>query len=321
MKNREKLTPDEKSSLTFFNGFIKKHKRLPEDEINELVMVAKEGYDLKNKAILEKRELTPDELTIVTRGLKARNKIINHNLKLVINVALNYVAKGLELDDLIQEGITGYIRAIELFNPNKENKLSTYAVWWIRQRITRALSNKSRTIRLPVHIATEVTQVLHVIRRYNLDVSYDYIDEISEITEFSKEKIIDLFKHINSFYPINQVNVSACMNSPTSEGTSFDDNFDDREDPFMSVINNSSPSLDNYDYNIYSDNLVKNFNIFLESCPGFLQEALKHKYALAEIDKPLPYKYILEDVIGNEFRGKSFNNIIHELIKQMFKED
>lgn len=318
MKNKEKLTPDEKSSLVFFNSFIKKHKRLPEEEVNKLVIIAKTGIELQNKLILEKRDPTSEESKIIKAGIDARNKIINHNLKLVINVALNYVSKGLEFDDLIQEGITGYIRAIELFNPDKENKLSTYAVWWIRQRITRALSNKSRMIRLPVHITTEVTQVLYVIRKYNLDVSYDYVDEISEITDFPKEKVIELFKYINSFYPINQVNNTSTSSVPL--GTLGDEHQED-PDPFIAVINNSAPSMNNYDYNIYSDNLVKNFNIFLESCPGFLQEALKHKYALAEIDKPLPYKYILEDIIGNEFKGKSFNNIIHELIIHMFKED
>ncbi|MGH8744173.1 MAG: RNA polymerase sigma factor RpoS [Burkholderiales bacterium] len=95
---------------------------------------------------------------------RARQKMIVHNLRLVVNIAKHYVYRGMALLDLIEEGNLGLIHALEKFDPERGFRFSTYATWWIRQNIERAIMNQSRTIRLPVHIIKELNIVLRALR-------------------------------------------------------------------------------------------------------------------------------------------------------------
>jgi len=144
------------SSLSAFLGEIGRHKLLTPEE--ELTL----GRKVQAMALLSGKpieHLSTDEKKTLRSGEKAKNLMITSNLRLVVNLAKRYQGKGLDLLDLIQEGTIGLTRAVEKFDPTRGNRFSTYAYWWIRQGLNRALSTQSRTIRIPVNINEKLTKL------------------------------------------------------------------------------------------------------------------------------------------------------------------
>jgi RNA polymerase primary sigma factor len=170
----------------------------------QLKAIAKEVQDEYKQAESDVGIKT-DELKVKWERIKrarqlideAKNELITHNMRLVINIAKHYVGRGLSLLDLIQEGNIGLMRAVDKFKYEKGFKFSTYATWWIRQGITRALIDQSKTIRVPVHAADFYNKVTKASRELRQQLGREPIkEEIAAKLEVSTEKIDEVLRAI-----------------------------------------------------------------------------------------------------------------------------
>ena len=295
MTEYEKSLLDDIGSETTIDDSVKIYLKqigqvalLSGDEETKLAVQMRDAQEAKQA--LENPDLTPEARegyeAVVKQGNKARKRLIEANLRLVVSIAKKYVNKGMQFLDLIQEGNMGLMKAVEKFDYTKGFKFSTYATWWIKQSITRAIADQARTIRIPVHMVETINKAGRISRQLLQELGREPTpEEIAEKMGVPVEKI-------NEIQKISQDPVSLEKPIGEEEDSKMIDFIEDNDTPSPSALSEAT---------MLNDKL----NEVLATLTPRENEVIRRRYGLDD-GKPKT----LEEV-GREF------NVTRERIRQI----
>ncbi len=229
----------------------------------------------------------------LAEGKKAKNQLVEANLRLVVSIAKKYQQRGLELLDLIQEGNTGLIVAAGRFNPKRGCKFSTFAHWWIRQAIVRAIQNQSRTIRLPVYVTEKLNNIKKAYRE--LSILQGRTPKIAEIAEYCTEKP----EAISSYLKAAQIPFSLDRELGEGEEATFGDFLEDRSTSTLEFL--------------LEKERAEKVNYFLRILPPQEQKILILRYGLNLNSEPKTFRQIADEL------GVSQSRINHHKTRAIAK--